>query len=149
MTEVLFSHLTESTLEDALPALLERSLDRGWRAVVQTGSEERRDSLDAHLWTWRDDSFLAHGTEHDQHAAHQPVLLTTGTANPNGAQIRFIVDGAEPPPLSAYERAVFMFDGHDSFQLEQARAHWKVMKAEGHAVTYWQQTPEKRWERKA
>ena len=43
MTEVLFYHLTESTLEDALPSLLERSLERGWRAAVQTASEERRD----------------------------------------------------------------------------------------------------------
>jgi len=149
MTDVLFYHLTESTLEDALPSLLERSLDRGWRAVVQTGSEERRDALDIHLWTWRDDSFLAHGTEHEQHAQHQPVLLTTGVDNINGAQIRFLVDGAEPPPLGDYERAVFMFDGHDAMQLEQARQHWKVLKADGHAVTYWQQTPERRWERKA
>ena len=37
MAEVLFYHLTESTLEDALPPLLEKSLERGWRAVVQTG----------------------------------------------------------------------------------------------------------------
>lgn len=146
---MLFYHLTESTLEDALPSLLERSLERGWRVVVQTGSEERRDALDAHLWTWRDDSFLAHGTEHEQHAASQPVLLTTGDGNVNGARIRFLVDGAEPPELAGYERAVFMFDGHDSVQLERARAHWKMVKAAGHAVTYWQQTPERRWERKA
>lgn len=149
MTEVLFYHLTESALEDALPPLLEKSLERGWRAVVQTGSDERRDALDAHLWTYRDDSFLAHGTEHDQHAQHQPVLLTTGAGNANAARIRFMVDGAAPPDLSDYDRAVFMFDGHDMSQVEQARGHWKAMKAAGHTATYWQQTPERRWERKA
>lgn len=149
MTEVLFYHLTESALEDALPPLLEKSLERGWRAVVQTGSGERRDALDTHLWTYRDDSFLAHGTEHDHHAQHQPVLLTTGTGNANAARIRFMVDGAEPPELSGYDRAVFMFDGHDMNQVEQARGHWKAMKTAGHAATYWQQTPERRWERKA
>jgi DNA polymerase-3 subunit chi len=149
MAEVLFYHLTESTLQDALPGLLERSLARGWRAVVQAGSEERRDALDQHLWTFRDDSFLAHGTDREPHAAGQPVLLTTTDANPNGAQIRFLVDGAAPPDLSAYERAVFLFDGHDAEQLAAAREHWKVMKSGGHDVTYWQQTPDKRWERKA
>jgi DNA polymerase-3 subunit chi len=149
MAEVLFYHLTESTLEDALPGLLERSLGRGWRVVVQTGTEERRDALDAHLWTFRDDSFLAHGTDRDQHAAEQPVLLTTGTANGNDARIRFIVDGAEPADVGAYERVVFMFDGHDAMQLEAARGHWKTMKADGNTVTYWQQTSDKRWERKA
>lgn len=149
MTEILFYHLTESTLEDALPGLLERSLQRGWRAVVQTGSEDRRDALDQHLWTFRDDSFLAHGTDREAFPAEQPVLLTTGADNANGAQIRFLVDGAEPPDLSAYERAVFLFDGHDATQLEAAREHWKAMKAAGHEVTYWQQTPDRRWERKA
>lgn len=149
MTEILFYHLTESTLEDALPGLLERSLQRGWRVVVQTGSEDRRDALDQHLWTFRDDSFLAHGTDREAFPAEQPVLLTTGGDNANGAQIRFLVDGAEPPGLSAYERAVFLFDGHDAAQLESARSHWTTMKAAGHEVTYWQQTPDRRWERKA
>lgn len=149
MVEVLFYHLTESTLEEALPGLLERSLARGWRAVVQTGTEERRDALDTHLWTFRDDSFLAHATERETYPQDQPVLLTTGADNANGAQIRFLVDGATPPDLSAYQRAVFMFDGHDQLQLEAARGHWKTVKAAGHTVTYWQQTPDKRWERKA
>ena len=113
MADILFYHLTESTLEEALPGLLERSVERGWRAVVQ------------------------------------PILLTTGEANANAAQIRFLVDGASPPELSGYERAVFLFDGHDAAQLEGARGHWKTMKEAGHAVTYWQQTPDRRWERKA
>lgn len=149
MAEALFYHLTESTLEQALPPLLEKSLQRGWTVVVQAGTEERRDALDTHLWTFRDDSFLAHGTDRDQHAAEQPVLLTIGDGNANAAKIRFIVDGATPPDLTPYERAVFMFDGHDAAQLEAARLHWKAVKAAGHTATYWQQTPDRRWERQA
>jgi len=149
MAEVLFYHMTESTLEDTLPGLLERSVGRGWRAVVQTGGEERRDALDQHLWTFRDDSFLAHGTDREPLAAEQPVVLTTGDGNPNQANIRFLVDGAVPPELAGYERAVFLFDGHDDGQVEAAREHWKTMKAAGHTVTYWQQTADRRWERKA
>ncbi|MDQ6435082.1 DNA polymerase III subunit chi [Mesorhizobium sp. LHD-90] len=149
MTDVLFYHLTESTLEDALPALLEKTVQRGWRAVVQTGSEERRDGLDLHLWTYRDDSFLAHGTDREPHADAQPILLTVAEDNRNAATIRFVVDGASPPPAEAYERMVFMFDGHDAAQVEEARGQWKIQKAAGHTVTYWQQTPDRRWERKA
>ncbi|MGG2476032.1 DNA polymerase III subunit chi, partial [Rhizobium sp. BR5] len=62
MTEILFYHLTESKLEDALPPLLEKSLERGWKVAIQTVDEERRDFLDTHLWTFRDDSFLPHAT---------------------------------------------------------------------------------------
>jgi DNA polymerase-3 subunit chi len=149
MTEILFYHLTESRLEEALPPLLEKSLERGWRVVVQAGSEERRDALDAHLWTFRDDAFLPHGLDIAPHADIQPVVLAIGDGNPNGSTVRFLVDGADPPDLSVYERAVFMFDGHDQPQLEAARGHWKRLKEEGATLTYWQQTPDRRWERKA
>lgn len=149
MTEILFYHLTVSTLEDALPGLLERSVSRGWRAVVQTASEERRNSLDTALWTFRDDSFLAHGLDTEPNASEQPILLTTGGENGNDAQIRFLVEGAAPPDFSPYERGVLMFDGHDEAQLSAARGYWRDLKAQGHEVTYWQQTEDRRWERKA
>ncbi|RFC69089.1 MULTISPECIES: DNA polymerase III subunit chi [Mesorhizobium] len=149
MTEVLFYHLTVSTLEDALPGLLERSVSRGWRAVVQTSSEERRNAIDTVLWTFRDDSFLAHGLDSEPNAGEQPILLTTGPENDNSAQIRFLVDGAPPPDLGSYERGVLLFDGHDKAQLAAARSHWRELKEQGHAVTYWQQTEDRRWERKA
>jgi DNA polymerase III subunit chi len=148
MSEVLFYHLTESTLYDALPPLVERSLARGWKVVVQAASDERRDALDAHLWTFRDDSFVAHGTDGEPHAAEQPVILTTGQGNANDASVRFVVDGAEPPSPEGYERLVLMFDGHDQQQVEAARAHWKSYKATGAALTYWQQTPEGKWAKK-
>ena len=149
MTEVLFYHLTGATLEETLPGLLERSLARGWKAVVQAGTEERRDGLDAHLWTYRDDSFLAHATEREARLEEQPVVLTINAGNPNGAEIRFLVDGAEPPDLGSYARAVFLFDGHDEAQVEAARRHWTAMRQAGHDATYWQQAGDGRWERKA
>ena len=147
--DVVFYHLTETTLEEALPSLVEKSLERGWRVAIQTGSEERRDALDARLWTYADDSFIPHGTDREPHAAEQPVVLTTGTANINNAVIRFLVDGAEPGPLDEYQRAGFLFDGHDMSQVEAAREYWKVMKAAGHLVTYWQQGADRRWVKKA
>ncbi len=148
MAEVLFYHLTVSSLEEALPSLLERSVARGWRAVVQTADEARRNALDASLWTYRDDSFLAHGIDSEGDAAAQPVLLTTGLDNDNSAQIRFVVGGAEPPDLSPYERGVILFDGHDEQQLEAARSQWRSIREAGHAVTYWQQTEDRRWVQK-
>ncbi|MDO9417578.1 DNA polymerase III subunit chi [Pararhizobium sp.] len=149
MTEVLFYHLTESKMEDALPPLLDKSVERGWRVAVQTASEERRDSLDTHLWTYREESFLPHGTDAADFADRQPVLLTATPANTNAATVRFLIDGAEPPPVADYERVVFMFDGYDQQQLESARGHWKRLKGEGHTLTYWQQNNDGRWVKKA
>lgn len=149
MSEILFYHLTESKLEDALPPLLDKSVERGWRVVVQTGSVEKRDALDTHLWTYRDESFLPHGTDEQPNAADQPMLLTSGPDNANAATVRFLIDGAEPPPLEGYDRVIFMFDGYNQPELKAAREHWKRLKGEGHQLTYWQQNNDGRWVKKS
>ena len=149
MTDVLFYHLTESNLEAALPTLLEKSLERGWKVVVQAGSQEKVEALDAHLWTYREDSFLAHGATSDGTQPMQPIWLTTEQDNPNGANIRFLVDGAVPSDLAGYERAVYMFDGHDNDAVLQARERWKIEKEAGFDLTYWQQKPNGGWGKKA
>ena len=41
--------------------------------LVQAASEERVEALDAHLWTFRDDSFLPHGTAREADPAAQPA----------------------------------------------------------------------------
>ena len=150
MTEVLFYHLQGQPLERVLPTLLERSLERGWRVVVQSSSEERVEALDAQLWTFREDSFLPHGTHKEATAADQPILLTVKDDNPNAAAVRFLLDGA-PVPADArtYQRIVLMFDGTDDDVVADARARWTAAKAEGFEVTYWQVDENGRWAKKA
>lgn len=147
MTDVLFYHLEPRPLEAVLPTLLEKTLERGWRAVVEVGSGERLEALDAHLWTYREDSFLAHGRAGSEDDAVQPVLLTTGSDNPNAAAVRFYVDGAVPQEAEGYERVVYMFSGHDPDAVAAAREAWKRLR-DAHAVTYWQQEPSGRWVKK-
>ena len=149
MTEILFYHLTSRTLEQVLPDLLEKCLQRGWKAVVQSGMAERLEALDSHLWTWRDESFLPHAMLRDGSEPMQPVWLTTGDDNPNGANVRFLIDGAEPASLAGYDRGIYLFDGHDNAAVETARRRWKAEKAAGHEVTYWQQNDRGGWEKKA
>ncbi len=150
MTEVLFYHLKGQTLEQVLPALLQKSLQRGWRVVVQASSDERVEGLDAHLWTWRDDSFLPHGTWRDSEASAHPILLTVNDANPNGAGVRFLVEGAGMPDNAAsYHRIVLLFDGADPEAVETARTRWGEAKAAGFDVTYWQADENGRWQRQA
>lgn len=147
MTEVLFYHLTRQPLDKALPALLEKCLERNWKVVVQAAGPERVSALDDALWTTSDESFLPHGA--DANGSDEPVWLTTTDRNPNGAAVRVMVDGAAPPDLGGYERALVMFDGHDGEALDAARAQWKTLKAAGHAVTYWKQADDGRWKREA
>ncbi|MBT8473800.1 MAG: DNA polymerase III subunit chi [Marinicaulis sp.] len=142
MTEVLFYHLERSRLEDVLPGLLEKTLERNWRAVVRASSRERVKALDDFLWTYRDESFLPHGAgvEGDK----EPIWLTEGDGAPNEPNIIFLVDGAKAEPLSiaGLERCVMIFDGRDDEAVGEARGFWKAVKAEGHEATYWKQSPQ-------
>lgn len=149
VAEVLFYHLERQPLERVLPNLLARTLERGWKAVVQAGSQERLDALDQTLWTYSDDSFLPHGQRKAGYAEEQPVFLTTGPETPNAAGVRFLVDGATTETFNGFVRIVYLFDGADPDALAIARAQWTAAKKAGCAVTYWQQTEEGRWERKA
>lgn len=148
MTDVLFYHLEVRPLESVLPSLLEKSLERGWRAVVEVGSTERAEALDAALWTYRDDSFLPHGRAGGPHDPAQPVLIATDESNPNGAHVRFFVDRAVPKSAAGYERIVFLFSGHDPDAVAEARLAWRALR-EGNEVTYWQQDASGRWSKRA
>lgn len=147
MSEILFYHLESQPLERVLPVLVERSLERGWKVVVETSSDERAEAIDNMLWTYRDDSFLPHARAGGSEDAVQPVLITTRPHNPNGAQVRFFVDRAVPQTGEGYERIVFMFSGRDPDAVTEARTAWRSLK-DGNAVTYWQQEPNGRWVKK-
>jgi DNA polymerase III subunit chi len=150
MTEILFYQLNGQKLEQVLPPLIQRSLERGWRVVVQASSDERVEALDAQLWTWRDDAFLPHGTWREAEAAEQPVLLTVNAENPNGAIVRFLIEGAAvPADATAYQRLVLLFDGDDPEAMETARARWADAKNGGFDVTYWRTDENGRWQRQA
>ena len=150
LPEIWFYHLTQSRLFDALPGLLEKGLARGWRAVIQTSSETHMKALDDHLWSFRDEAFIPHGAEGSGlNAEDNPVWITIEEDNPNKANIRFLVDGAATENLEGYERIVRMFDGHDPEALAAARECWKKEKAAGYAVSYWQQSEEGGWQKKA
>jgi DNA polymerase III subunit chi len=150
MTEVLFYHLQGQPLDRVLPSLLERSLERGWRVAIQSPAEERVDALDAQLWTYRDDSFLPHGTHKEATAAEQPILLTVDDDNPGGAAVRFLIDGAPmPADAQSYQRIVLIFDGNDDEAVASARTRWSDAKSAGFDVTYWQAEEDGRWVKKA
>lgn len=148
MAELWFYHLERSELERALPPLLEKCLQRGWRALVRGGSAERLDALDDTLWTYKDESFLPHGRD-GAGAERQPVLLTTGGGNPNGAAVLFLIDGAEPGDISGFERACLVFDGRDQGALESARLRWKEAKEAGIVASYWRESAAGKWEKQA
>ena len=147
--EVWFYHLERTSLDQALPELLEKTLARGWRALVRSTARERVEHLDGWLWSYRDDSFLPHGRADEPQTERQPVLITTAMENPNAADALFLIDGAEAGDLTGYARCVLLFDGRDEAAVAAARGRWSGFKAAGCAVSYWRQGETGGWRKEA
>jgi DNA polymerase III subunit chi len=147
--EILFYHLQNATLEQTLPSLLDKTLARGWKAVVRVSSDERMKALDDHLWTYSDESFLPHAIDADAQRDVQPIVLSRSDTRFNNAEVMFAVDGAELPVTEGWTRAVLMFDGNDPEALDNARAAWKSVKVSGAEATYWRQDENGRWAKHA
>jgi len=152
MTEVLFYHLERQPLERILPSLLNKTLQRGWRALVRSSMPQRLRPLSEAIWKWRDESFIPHGLDGEAHARMQPAWLTTEDENPNGAKVLFCIDGTAPrdAELAEMERVIVMFSGADPAAVEAARDLWRKLSGRsGLEMTYWRQNGRGQWEKKA
>lgn len=153
MSEILFYHLERRSLDQVLPGLVERTLARGWRALIRVESAERAQAIDNLLWTWSEESFLPHAQAGDGTSAAQPALITVEDGNPNGAEVLFLAGGAVPiswqEPKDAFERIVILFDGRDPSELSAARAAWAAARESGRQATYWKQSAAGKWEKQA
>ncbi len=146
----MFYHLTRRPMEETLAMLLGKARSAGWTIVVRGRSAERMAWLDEKLWLGPEEDFLPHGLAGGAHDALQPVLLTTGTAVPNGASCLMSVDGAEisADEVEMLERACILFDGTVPEALDRARAQWRALKEAGARAEYWSEESGN-WQKKA
>ncbi len=147
--EVWFYHLERARFDEVLPDLLEKTLARGWRALVWREDEAGLARLDEALWTWRDDSFLPHGLAGEPFAEAQPVLLSTSLDRPNGAEVLFAVEGDPGGTFPGFRRCVVIFDGRSPDDLTSARRLWSRCRRDGLPATYWRQGENRGWRKEA
>lgn len=96
MTEIRFYHLQTRSIDQALPDIVQKALSAGHRIVVRARDEGEVERLNSHLWTYRPNSFIPHGSRKDGHATDQPVYLSAGNDNPNGADALIVTGGMRP-----------------------------------------------------
>lgn len=136
MSEIGFYHLTRTTLNAALPALLGRTLAAGEKALVVCPNSSQLTALDEALW--RCDDWLPHGTAGSPHPYWQPIYLTTSLENPASANFLFRLNGAAAAP-EGFSRVFDLFDGNDDAEVHAARQRWRVAKEAAHTLAYWKQ----------
>lgn len=147
-TQFWFYHLEASTLEGVLPGLLEKTLEKGWRALVKL-PEAKLDHMDSFLWTFRDDAFLPHGREDEPQADLQPILLSATADSAKGFDAVFLLDGEAVVDMDGVSRAMVMINGRSETDVVRERGRWKELKEQGADLAYYQQDERGRWEKKA
>lgn len=148
MSEIRFYHLQAQGAEQAVPALVSRAYEGGKRVVLRLPDEGQVQRFNDILWTYNPNSFLPHGSAKDGSPEDQPVWLTAGPENPNGADTLVTLDLESDPPQDEFALICLVFDGKNEAALTAARAKWKVLKDSGADLTYWQQSPQGGWEKK-
>lgn len=148
MTDYWFYHLEASTLEGVLPGLLEKTLEKGWRALVKM-PDEKLAQMDEFLWTFRDDAFLPHGRDDEPMESLQPILLSAEKDSADGFDAVFLIDGASVTDMAGASRAMVMINGRSQEDIQRERGRWKTLKDAGESLAYHQQDERGRWTKKA
>lgn len=148
MAEYWFYHLEASSLKGVLPGLLEKTLQKGWRALVKMPKHALAD-MDEYLWSFQDESFLPHGRDDEPQAAQQPILLSANASSAQGFDAIFLLGGAHLEDMDGAQRAMIMINGRDSEDVARERVRWKRLSQTGASLAYYQQNERGAWEKKA
>ncbi len=151
MVEHWFYHLEQSSLEQILPDILEKTAAKKWRALVKIGpllGEEKAElkRLDEHLWSYKNGSFLPHGRDDEPLAEHHPVLLSTQCQSAGDADVVIMVGGAQMEDVSTAKRCITILNGASEEDKLIARERWKDAKQSGLTTAYWRQDDYGKWE---
>lgn len=148
MKEINFYHLTTTTLEKALPKLMEKVYASGKRALIVTKNEARDAEIDKLLWSYTTLRFLPHGTKADGNFDEQPIFISHEAQNLNESEILVVIDSAsfdEKP----FNKVLYMFDGNNDAEVSKSRELWNKMKDKGFSLSYHKQDEEGKWQKAA
>jgi len=149
MTDVRFYHLQKQTLDEALPLILEKAYSANHRVLVKMSNAPEVERMNTHLWAYKAEKFLPHGSVKNGHPEKQPIWLTDKDENDNNANVLVLTQGQTAGTIETYSMVCEILDGHDQEAISNARARWKEYKDAGHDVTYWYQSDSGKWEKKA
>ena len=141
-----FYQLSQSPVEEALPALAGRMMEAGARALVVSADIGQLARISDALWA-SGDQFLAHGPAGGPHDARQPILLAENLEATNGARFLALADGQWREGAEAFERVFLLFG---AATIDAARATWRSLDGrEGLERNYWRQLTRTKWEKAA
>jgi len=149
MTEIRFYHLQKQSLDQALPLILEKAYGAKYRALVIMQDEKEAERMSSLLWSYKQSSFLPHGSKKDGKAEQHPVWISDKDENVNQSNALILSQGRTSEKVSDYDLVCEMLNGHSDQEVNDARSRWKQYQDAGYDITYWFQNENGGWEKKA
>ena|ERR1700677_133376 len=141
MAIINFYHLTSGDHEKAACQLLEKCYKSNYKVVARACNEEVQESLNKALWIFAQKSFIPHGSKQDPMPAAQPIYITGGPENPNGANVLLLL-GTFEGIYEEFDRIFVMFDGTNQLMISQAKEVMTKLGTSQNQVAYYRQTNE-------
>jgi DNA polymerase-3 subunit chi len=145
MTEIGFYHLLTTSLEKALPQIVQKSYDRGWRALIIAADNEHIGEVDKLLWTFDPDSFLPHGIVGEDKEELQPILIAAEYLPKNNPDVIISLQDIVIEDAAKYQRIIDIFDGRSELAVKQARIRWKKYQEMNLEMKYHKQNENGGW----
>jgi len=149
MTQVSFYHLTKTSVDEALPKLLEKVLENDSKALMVVENNEEIPHYDKLLWSVGGTRLIPHGINGEGDEEMQPVLISEKIENNNKANFLVTIGKYDSEEFVGFERSLYIFNGNDKVELEFARNKWKGLKSNDKlTLKYYFQNDKGNWEEK-
>ena len=145
MPEIFFYKLKNSSSEIFLTSLIEKSIENNWNSVVLLDNIERMEEINDFLWSYKDTSFLPHGSQNDKNSELHRVYLTCEEENPNDSDVIFSIDGLLIKNINSWQRCIFIFNEQNLKVVDQFNTYKKNIDQSQHFLKSFEQDTNGKW----
>ena len=145
MSEIFFYKLKNSSSEIFLTSLIEKSLENNWDSVVLLDNIERMEEINDFLWSYKDTSFLPHGSQNDKNSELHRVYLTCEEENPNDSDVIFSIDGLLIKNINSWQRCIYIFNEQNLKVVDQFNTYKKNIDQSQHVLKSFEQDINGKW----
>jgi len=145
LSEIFFYKLKNSSSEIFLTSLIEKSIENNWNSVVLLDNIERMEEINDFLWSYKDTSFLPHGSQNDKNSELHRVYLTCEEENPNDSDVIFSIDGLLIKNINSWQRCIYIFNEQNLKVVDQFNAYKKNIDQSQHFLKSFEQDTNGKW----
>ena len=145
MSEIFFYKLKNSSSEIFLASLIEKSIENKWNSVVLLDNIERMEEINDFLWSYKDTSFLPHGSQNDKNSELHRVYLTCEEENPNDSDVIFSIDGLLIKNINSWQRCIYIFNEQNLKVVDQLNFYKKSIDQSQHFIKSFEQNTNGKW----